>query len=167
MPVFFGAIVKFVYLALAALLAASPAFSDHAFPTSPDQSLTPGSLCDKPSAKRYPEGIPYCSRGVGSEVKREVIATYDSRLGYSVQSMDRAQFKIDHYIPLCMGGSNRTDNLWPQHQSIYVHTDPLEQLLCEKMAAGRLSQRDALEYIRRAKANPKTSSTLLNDARGI
>src|SRR5262245_45768293 len=104
--------------------------------------MTPGSLCDRPDSKRYPEGIPYCSRSVKSELKREIMRDYDAKLGYGITAMDRSAFKIDHYIPLCMGGSNKQDNLWPQHQSVFTVTDPLEALECEKMAKGKLLQAD-------------------------
>ena len=52
-----------------------------------------------------------------------------------------------------MGGSNDHENLWPQHQSIYVITDPLEQEACEAMAEGKLSQAKAVELIKTAKNN--------------
>jgi hypothetical protein len=123
------------------------------FPTGPNPDLTPGSLCDKPDAKRYPEGIPYCNRDVGSGLKHEVIGDYDRELGFHIASMQRTDFKIDHYFPLCMGGSNKADNLWPQHKSVYAVTDPLEPLICQKMADGKLLQKDAVQYVIRAKAH--------------
>jgi hypothetical protein len=123
------------------------------YPVSPDPRLTPGSLCDRPSEKRYPEGIPYCARRVSSETKREVMVEYDRQLGFRVTQMNRQVFKIDHYIPLCMGGSNEDQNLWPQHESVYAVTDPLEGPMCEKMAKGKLRQSEAVELIKRAKAD--------------
>jgi hypothetical protein len=65
--------------------------------------------------------------------------------------MPRGKFKIDHYIPLCMGGSNERANLWPQHESVYTITDPLEQALCAKMSEGKLLQSAAIDLIRQAK----------------
>lgn len=135
------------------LLVSTPAFSGNSFPVSPDLQLTPGSLCDRPDSKRYPEGVPYCSRHVRSELKVKIIKTYDSKLGYYITSMNRDHFKIDHFIPLCMGGSNNPDNLWPQHYSVFTITDPMEPLLCNKMAEGKLRQADAVELIRRGKLN--------------
>jgi hypothetical protein len=67
--------------------------------------------------------------------------------------MNRADFKIDHFIPLCAGGSNDSVNLWPQHKNVYEITDPIEPLLCAKMAQGRLSQTDAIKLIVRAKTD--------------
>jgi hypothetical protein len=74
-------------------------------------------------------------------------------MGYRTRQMDRQDFKIDHYIPLCMGGSNDIKNLWPQHKSVYAITDPLEPVLCDKMAQGRLLQKKAVEIIMYAKAH--------------
>lgn len=131
------------------------------FPKSPEPELTPGSLCERPSTRRYAEGISYCERDVSSALKRQVMQQYDERFGYQVLQMNRAAFKIDHYIPLCMGGSNRPDNLWPQHESIYSYTDSIEAAACEKMATGRLRQVEAIEYIRRAKADASQASEIL------
>lgn len=121
------------------------------FPQGPNVEITPGSVCDRANSYRYPEKIAYCERNVKSDLKRAIIAQYDRELGYRIQSMDRQAFKIDHYIPLCMGGSNQPDNLWPQHVSVYEITDPLEQILCEKMAHGVLKQAQAIDLIKEAK----------------
>ena len=123
------------------------------FPLGPDHSVTPGETCQRADTLRYPEKIAYCTRDVSSAEKNAIIRNYDKSFGYQVGSMNRSEFKIDHYIPLCMGGSNSTKNLWPQHQSVYTKTDPLEQKLCELMAAGKLLQKDAMEKIRFAKNN--------------
>lgn len=127
-------------------------FGPH-FPAGPNPVLTPGRLCDNPVKYRYPEQIAYCERDVSFETKEILIQRYDEQLGFHIQSMNRADFKIDHFIPLCAGGSNDSQNLWPQHKSIYLITDPLEPLLCEKMAAGKLSQADAVRLVIRAKTN--------------
>lgn len=140
--------MKSVFLAV--FLLCQIAFANQ-FPTSPDPQLTPGQLCQHPTENRYPENIPYCERDVTSEQKREIIEMYDHQLGFSVRAMPRSKFKIDHYIPLCMGGSNDRENLWPQHESIYEITDPLEQEACQAMAEGRLSQKKAVELIKTAK----------------
>ncbi len=123
------------------------------FPTGPIPSVTPGQVCNKPSSYRYPEKIPYCERNVDPEAKRAIIKLYDERFGYEIENMNRQDFKIDHYIPLCMGGSNDSENLWPQHKSVYAITDPLEPALCGKMAEGRLKQADAIKLVKEAKAD--------------
>ncbi|MDO9183879.1 MAG: hypothetical protein Q7U04_15800 [Bacteriovorax sp.] len=123
------------------------------FPLGPNPILTPGKICDKPASYRYPEHVAYCGRDVSYETKEILIENYDEKLGFHIQNMDRADFKIDHYIPLCAGGSNDTSNLWPQNKYVYGITDPVEPLVCEKMAAGRLKQIDAIKLIVRAKNN--------------
>lgn len=135
------------------LLAQSVFAGSAAFPIKPDPSKTPGETCSHPNTYRYPERIAYCERDVDSETKREIIAEYDRDFGYRIRTMPRNQFKIDHYIPLCMGGSNQIENLWPQHESVYKITDPLEALLCQKMAEGVLKQADAIDMIKQAKNN--------------
>lgn len=81
--------------------------------------------------------------------------------------MNRSDFKIDHYIPLCMGGSNDSSNLWPQHASIYIHTDQLEFECCQKMKEGKLTQKEAIDIIVHAKANLANCQQLLQDVRNM
>lgn len=121
------------------------------FPVGPDPKLTPGSLCRKASNQNY--GFAYCERDVSHGEKVAVIEIYDRQLGFHVQQMKRNDFKIDHFIPLCLGGSNETDNLWPQHESIYNVTDPLENVLCNKLRAHQLTQSQAIDLIKQAKLN--------------
>jgi hypothetical protein len=123
------------------------------FPSQPDSRLTPGHLCQVPDSYRYPEKIKYCERNVSTDQKQRIIDTYDATFGYGIRHQNRQSFKIDHYIPLCMGGSNERSNLWPQHESIYRQTDALEGLLCEKMKYGKIKQVDAINLIRKAKNN--------------
>jgi hypothetical protein len=137
------------------------------FPLGPDASMTPGSLCDRPSEYRYPEKIAYCNRNVDSETKRQIIRDYNEKLGYQIKDADRAKYKIDHFYPLCMGGSNHVDNLWPQHESVYAQTDMIEQVGCEKMAAGRLQQRLAIDLVRQAKLDLSKAKAVLARIRAL
>lgn len=136
------------------------------FPTGPDATLTPGSLCNHADSIRYPERIKYCKRDVSGGEKAQVFRNYDN-IGYNTRSMDRQAFKIDHYIPLCAGGGNDERNLWPQHESVYQITDKLEELVCIKMAEGRLSQKKAIEFIRRAKNNLDEAPAIEDQVRGL
>lgn len=137
------------------LIASSNAFAGQAFPTSPDPVLTPGELCSSPDSYRYPEHIKYCERDVDGSEKNDIIRMYDRERGFRVGQMARKKFKIDHYIPLCMGGANSRDNLWPQHESVYKITDDLEALACEKMAEGSLKQAAAIDLIKAVKNDLK------------
>ncbi len=136
------------------------------FPDGPDQKITPGDIC-RSGTKRYPEGISYCNRDVDSKLKNVIMDQYDHNLGFDTMEMPRGDFKIDHLIPLCAGGSNDQSNLWPQHKSVYAVTDPLEPLVCEKMAAGRLLQKDAIELIKKAKLDLNQAHNVLAYVKGL
>ncbi|MBC7714599.1 MAG: hypothetical protein H7177_14735 [Rhizobacter sp.] len=143
-------------LSLVSLLFVNIALADNfggGYPKNPNLTETPGALCASPSTHRYPENINYCNRDVDSYLKNAIIAKYDSLFGYSIRSMKRADFKIDHLIPLCAGGANDEKNLWPQHKSVYAITDPIEPLICQKMADGKLKQADAVKLVLQAKMN--------------
>lgn len=141
-------------LSLISLLLVNVAFAGaNRFPKNPDLAQTPGKLCTTPSEHRYPEQIDYCERDVDTYTKNSIIAKYDTLFGYEIRSMKRLDFKIDHLIPLCAGGANSEENLWPQHKSVYAITDPIEPVLCEKMSQGKLKQADAVKLILKAKMN--------------
>ena len=123
------------------------------YPTSPDPRLTPGALCEQPDQIRYPERIKYCERNVSVDDKWKIIRSYQA-LGFEIPSEKRSDYKIDHLIPLCAGGSNSPMNLWPQHKTVYEKTDRLEQLLCDKMSRGQITQSEAMNWILQAKAKP-------------
>jgi hypothetical protein len=150
-PIIQGFLMKLFILGLLLTLNAFGTSSQKAeFPTGPEQKLTPGSLCDRPDAYRYPERIPYCNRDVDTSLKNDVFKEYRED-GYRLTPIDRQNYKIDHLIPLCAGGSNNEDNLWPQHMSIYNQTDPLEGLGCEKLKDGLIKQAELVNLILSAK----------------
>ena len=136
---------------VALVLVASFALANSTFPQHPDQAMTPGTLCKNADEYRYPEGISYCRRNVSSELKHHIIDMYNQQLGFHIEPEDRQQFKIDHMIPLCAGGGNDIANLWPQHETVWVITDPIDDLVCKKMSEGRLLQKRGVELILRAK----------------
>lgn len=128
----------------------------------PIARLTPGELCDRPARYRYPENIAYCERDVSKEQKDEVFSSY-RRNGYRLSYSNRSSYKIDHYIPLCAGGSNNNENLWPQHLSISKVTDSLEKLGCDKMALGKITQSQFVRLIKRVKNDLSQASTVRNE----
>lgn len=157
----------YVAIALSFFCVNSFAYSENGvYPKGPEEVLTPGELCNSPDAYRYPEKVAYCNRDVSPELKKTIFVKYD-QMGYRTRELNRMDFKIDHYIPLCMGGSNSDKNLWPQHKKIYEVTDPLEPVLCDKMAAGRLLQKKAIEYIVRAKHNLKEVSKIMAEVHAL
>ncbi len=122
------------------------------YPTSPSIDLTPGELCTKPDMLRYPEQISYCHRDVDSSMKSKVIQEYMQKIsGFNITFANRNEYKIDHYIPLCMGGANTITNLWPQHMSVYKYTDSLELNICKELELGKITQAVAVLKIKFAK----------------
>jgi len=129
------------------------AVSSDQYPVGPNPTTTPGDVCANSGVKRYPEQIDYCERNVSSDLKKELIKTYDEKFGYQIEQLNRQDFKIDHFIPLSIGGSNSEKNLWPQHKSVYTVTDPLELVLSQKISAGRIKQAEAIRVIKEGKLN--------------
>lgn len=139
---------------------ASRAFALEDFPPAPDERLTPGSLCTDADEYRYPERIPTCERSVNVETKLGVFSSYMG-LGYRINMQHRSSYKIDHLIPLCAGGSNDVDNLWPEYIDLFESLDPIEPAICEKMSSGRLKQKQAIELVIRAKQFPEEAPKLI------
>lgn len=151
-------------LLISTSLLAAPVFKAE-FPQGPDTSLTPGALCDRPDSYRYPEKIAYCNREVDTMLKNDVFREYRHN-GYRLKLNNRSDYKIDHLIPLCAGGSNRETNLWPQHISIFKVTDPIESLGCEKLKIAKIKQAQLVKLIIATKRDlslvPKTLKYLKN-----
>lgn len=149
-------ITNIVFVALT--FTASFSFADYyfensnKFPTQPDLVMTPGKLCTH-GVKRYAQQITYCERDVDSSTKRQIIADYDRKLGYQIRSMNRNDFKIDHFIPLSIGGSNDVANLWPQHKSVYEYSDRLESHVANLMTENKIKQAEAIRVIKECKLN--------------
>ncbi len=147
---------NFIYLLfiVLTLFAFTNAFAQSWHPQKPDLNMTPGALCHNPTELRYHEEIFYCKRDVPSELKWSVINEYV--LLYpelKINPTNRYEFKIDHFIPLCMGGGNDITNLWPQHMDVYKYTDKIELALCTQMSEGLLLQAEAIAEVKYAKLN--------------
>lgn len=162
-------ILRFVLVQaiLPTLLLPNFALASDKFPVGPIESMTPGALCESSPVRRYPENIVYCERNVDTDLKKQIIKIYDEKFGYSIRQMNRGDFKIDHFIPLSVGGGNSIENLWPQHKSVYTVTDQLEALLFEKISAGRIKQAEAIRVIREAKLNLPRVPELEHYVRGL
>lgn len=144
----------------------SMAFASGSYPDGPELKSTPGTLCLK-GKKRYPENITYCERDVSTDLKKQIIKNYDEQFGYNIQKMPRAEFKIDHFIPLSIGGSNEITNLWPQHHSVYDVTDPVEHLLGQKIAEAKVKQEEAIRLIREVKINLSKAPEVMRYLHGL
>lgn len=159
--------VKFVKTVIAAGLVVF-SLSSHALrvgnltvPDGPDRIKTPGALCQHPTGYRYSERIPYCERNVSSELKKQIIRDYDQKLGYDIQKLPRGDFKIDHFIPLSIGGANDETNLWPQYKNVYAYSDPLESEVSMLMNEGSIKQAEAIKVIKECKLNLTRCADLL------
>lgn len=122
-------------------------------PEGPHPQMTPGSLCANSTTYRYPEHIKYCDRSVSTGTKNRIIQQYDQKLGFDIEKLPRGDFKIDHFIPLSIGGANDISNLWPQHKSIYAYSDPLEADVFTLISAGKIKQAEAVSIIKECKLN--------------
>jgi hypothetical protein len=129
----------------------------------PDPTKTPGlaeTLKALDLTKRYtsncPGGKASCTysqahRDVPESVHTQV---YDE---YSVPASDRnIKFgEVDHFYPLCAGGSNDIKNLWDQPAENewngqnfgYHEKDKLETYVCEQIKAGKMTPIDAFNRI--------------------
>lgn len=103
----------------------------------PNPKLTPG----KVAANDKNRG------GVTVAMEQEIFARY--RLPWSW----RAQFKIDHLIPLELGGADTIDNLWPQSLRTRPYGPDRKELLAEvfleKIRTGKMTLAQAQEEISR------------------
>lgn len=117
------------------LVVAAKACAEEALLPSP--KLTPGKV-----AKRDKD-----RGGVTLKMEHRVFARY--HLPWS----RRAEFKIDHLIPLELGGADTINNLWPQNIGTRPYSVERKELLTEallaRVRAGQMTLTQAQEEIRR------------------
>jgi hypothetical protein len=103
----------------------------------PNPKLTPGRVARTEKERS----------GVTARIEQQVFARY--RLAWS----RRAEFKIDHLVPLELGGADTVDNLWPQSMRARPYgadrKELLTELLLQKIRAGKITVAQAQEEIRR------------------
>jgi len=101
----------------------------------PNRKLTPGRVARKDKDHS----------GVTEEMERRVFDRYH------IPWRRRLEFKVDHLIPVALGGADTVENLWPQS----LHTRPynaqrkelLTQILLARIAAGKMTLAKAQEEI--------------------
>lgn len=102
----------------------------------PNPKLTPGRVAAKEKDRA----------GVNSAMEQKVFARY--RLPWA----RRAEFKIDHLIPLELGGADTIDNLWPQSVRAKPYgadrKELLTEVLRERIARKQITLEQAREQIR-------------------
>jgi hypothetical protein len=103
----------------------------------PNPKLTPGRIVQSEKDRR----------GVTIEMEQKVFARY--RLPWS----SRPAYKIDHLIPLELGGADTIDNLWPQSLRARPYGPDRKELLTEvllqRIARNQITLEQAQEQIRR------------------
>jgi hypothetical protein len=103
----------------------------------PNPKITPGRVARNDNDRR----------GVTIAMEQKVFARY--RLPWEW----RARFKIDHLIPLELGGADTIDNLWPQRIRARPYgadrKELLTEVLLEQVRKGKMTLSDAQEEIRR------------------
>lgn len=109
----------------------------------PDSSCTPGLVLTTSTEIICVPGYSKKVRDVSKKTKQQVYANYG--LDYT----KRAEYQVDHLIPLMLGGSNDISNLWPQKydQEYGVAAkvkfeDYLYQAVCQKFMSIEEAQRE-------------------------
>ena len=117
----------------------------HEIPIVPDPEMTPGHLCTTEDRHfrefRYKEQIPYCRRAVSFNHRARI---YDA---YNIPEECRHRYTIDHFIPLAIGGSNDSRNLWPEHKLVKLTRERFELDIYLAMKRGEIYQEEALELM--------------------
>jgi hypothetical protein len=85
----------------------------------PDPKLTPGKIARNEKDRN----------GVTEEMERHVFNRYH------IEWRRRPEFKVDHLIPLELGGADATDNLWPQSLSTRPYNAHRKELLTRRLLA--------------------------------
>jgi hypothetical protein len=103
----------------------------------PNPKLTPGRVA---RTEKERSGVPL-------KLEQKVFARY--RLPWA----RRAEFKIDHLVPLELGGADTLDNLWPQSLRAKPYgadrKELLTEVLLEKIRTGRMTLAQAQEETRK------------------
>jgi hypothetical protein len=124
-----------LFLALILLVSAAQASSQESL--LPNPKLTPGRIAQREKDRA----------GVTVAMEQKVFARYH------LPWTQRAGFKIDHLIPLELGGADRIDNLWPQSLRAKPYGPDRKELLAAvllmKIARGQMTLAQAQEEIRR------------------
>ena len=101
----------------------------------PNPKLTPGKVAKRDKDKR----------GVTAAIEQKVFARY--RLPWS----RRAEFKIDHLIPVELEGADTIDNLWPQSVRAKPYgadrKELLTEVLLQRIAKGQITLEEAQKQI--------------------
>jgi hypothetical protein len=108
--------------------------------------FTPGSVLDVTAAQVCVPGYARSVRDVPQAEREQVLAEYGLSSGEG--------YELDHLIPLELGGSNRSDNLWPEPLAEAHKKDAVENALHRALCSGQISLATAQEEIPHWWTNP-------------
>jgi len=121
------------------------AFNASAF-VHPDKTHTPGVLCTSSDPDfesfAYSAHVAKCTRNIMDDEKVQVSDWYGG-----IPKSDWPKYEFDHLIPLCAGGSNSPQNLWPQPIDEAKLKDRVEDEVCRGLREGTLTQEQAVEKV--------------------
>lgn len=107
----------------------------------PNPAFTPGVICtrDDPDFKevRYIDDTVICKRHVTIEQRKFVASLYN------IPWSEVHNYEFDHYIPLSLGGSNSSQNLWYQPWPEAHKKDALIFMLYQQLSKEKLTQAEA------------------------
>lgn len=115
-----------------------------ASPERPDPKLTPGEVFNVTKERVCSPRYATNARHVTREMKR---ATFRR---YHVKYFPHA-YQVDHLIPLCLGGRNSLENLWPEPIDRALESDKVERRLCHEVCAGEISLEEARRKVLKQK----------------
>jgi hypothetical protein len=112
----------------------------------PNPHLTPGAVF--PNATKQDictPGYAKRARNVSKEKKAEVYRRY------GVDKFPPGKGEVDHFIPLCLGGNNDLENLWPEPdlpETGFRQKDVAAVYLHNQVCSGQMALADAQAAIR-------------------
>lgn len=117
----------------------------------PRPDLTPGVIFPQiTEADVTKPGYARRVRAVDEGMKRAVFHRY------GLDPVKHAALEVDHYVSLCLGGTNDIENLWPEpavtpdapDQVGFHQKDAVEAYLYHEVCQGKLALKDAQDQIR-------------------
>jgi murein DD-endopeptidase MepM/ murein hydrolase activator NlpD len=115
----------------------------------PDSACTPGSTLEGVDAAAVSQpGYAKTARDVSSAQKQ---AIYDA---YGIPGHKTGDYEVDHLVPLALGGSNHSSNLWPQPAVTdqgggqgFHQKDIVEVYLWQQVKSGQMALPDAQQAV--------------------
>lgn len=111
----------------------------------PDSACTPGAIFANATVQAI------CTSGYARSVRNVPYAEKEQAYAeYGIHSHYAGQYEVDHLVPLELGGSNASANLWPEAASPtpgFHQKDEVENYLHDQVCSGAMSLKDAQSAI--------------------